>query len=234
MIFKKNRGHILVIDDEEDIRELLKFNLEKEGYSVSSVATGEEALDSVRKLFPDLIILDLMLPGIDGLEVCKKIKSDEELRHIPVLMLTAKSEETDEVIGLELGADDYLTKPFSPRILLARLKSLIRRKGSKDESGPGIIRIENMTIDPMRFEIKIDGNPLILTYTEFSLLHYLAQRPGWVYSRYQIVDALKGENYIVTERSVDVQIVGLRKKLGANAKFIETVRGVGYRFKSLD
>jgi len=234
MIFKKNRGHILVIDDEEDIRELLKFNLENEGYSVSSVATGEEALDSVRKLFPDLIILDLMLPGIDGLEVCKKIKSDEQLQHIPVLMLTAKSEETDEVIGLELGADDYLTKPFSPRILLARLKSLIRRKSPKDESGPGIIRIENMIIDPIRFEIKIEDNPVILTYTEFSLLHYLAQRPGWVYSRYQIVDALKGEDYIVTERSVDVQIVGLRKKLGANAKFIETVRGVGYRFKSLD
>ena len=234
MILKKNRGHILVIDDEEDIRELLKFNLENEGYSVSSVATGEEALDSVRKLFPDLIILDLMLPGIDGLEVCKKIKSDEQLQHIPVLMLTAKSEETDEVIGLELGADDYLTKPFSPRILIARLKSLIRRKSPKHESGPGIIRIENMTIDPIRFEIKIDGNPVILTYTEFSLLHYLAQRPGWVYSRYQIVDALKGEDYIVTERSVDVQIVGLRKKLGANAKFIETVRGVGYRFKSLD
>jgi len=234
MIFKKNRGHILVIDDEEDIRELLKFNLENEGYSVSSVATGEEALDSVRKLFPDLIILDLMLPGIDGLEVCKKIKSDEQLQHIPVLMLTAKSEETDEVIGLELGADDYLTKPFSPRILLARLKSLIRRKSPKDESGLGIIRIENMIIDPIRFEIKIDDNPVILTYTEFSLLHYLAQRPGWVYSRYQIVDALKGEDYIVTERSVDVQIVGLRKKLGANAKFIETVRGVGYRFKSLD
>ena len=230
----RSKGLILVVDDESDILELIQFNLEREGYSIIGCESGEEAIEQLKISRPDLIILDLMLPGIDGYEVAKEVRSHSETKDIPIIMLTAKGEESDEVIGLELGADDYITKPFSPRILSARVKAIFRRKAKKTENTEGTIIIDEMSIDPVRFEVKISGKPLKLTYTEFSLLNYLAKKPGWVFSRYQIVDALKGEDYVVTERSVDVQVVGLRKKLGEYGSLIETVRGVGYRFRETE
>lgn len=222
---------ILAVDDEEDILELLTFNLTREGYQVVSAATGEAALKAVSGDMPDLIILDLMLPGIDGLEVARRLKNDPSAKNIPIIMLTAKGEEADIVTGLELGADDYITKPFSPRILAARVKAVLRRdaKDALDESS--VIHIHDIVIHPGRHEVTVQGKPVRLTYTEFGILQYLAARPGWVFTRAQIVDAVRGDDYFVTDRSVDVQIVGLRKKLGTAGKSIETVRGVGYRFK---
>ena len=222
---------ILAVDDEEDILELLTFNLTREGYRVVSAATGEAALQAVPKEMPDLIILDLMLPGIDGLEVARRLKNDPDTKNLPIIMLTAKGEEADIVTGLELGADDYITKPFSPRILAARVKAVLRRevKDARDESS--VLQIHDIVIHPGRHEVTVQGQPVQLTYTEFGILQYLATRPGWVFTRTQIVDAVRGEDYFVTDRSVDVQIVGLRKKLGEAGKTIETVRGVGYRFK---
>ena len=226
------RERILVVDDEEDLLELVNYNLTKEGYRVTCVGSGEQALDEARQALPDLIVLDLLLPSVDGLEVCRLLKSDARTQHIPIIMLTAKSEEADVVAGLELGADDYLTKPFSPRVLLARIKALLRRK-TKDGNAAdaGTIRVRQLIIHPGRHEVLLKGLPVDLTYTEFKLLHFLARKPGWAFTRGQIVDAVKGEDYPVTERSVDVQVVGLRKKLGDFGVNIETVRGVGYRFK---
>jgi len=222
---------ILVVDDEEDLLELVNYNLTKEGYRVSTVSTGEEAIDDARSTLPDLVVLDLLLPRVDGLDVCKVLKSDPRTQHIPVVMLTAKSEEADLVTGLELGADDYITKPFSPRVLLARVRAVLRRKAKEAQQDPSTIRIHSLVIHPGRHEVLLAGKPLDLTFTEFRLLQFLARKPGWAFSRTQIVDAVKGEDYPVTERSVDVQVVGLRKKLGDLGAYIETVRGVGYRFK---
>jgi two-component system phosphate regulon response regulator PhoB len=182
---------------------------------------------------PGLILLDLMLPGMDGLEVCRALKKQPATAHIPVIMLTARGEEADVVAGLELGADDYIPKPFSPRVLIARVRTVLRRR--EREAAPvdksGLLRIHELTIHPGRNEVLVDGEPVELTFTEFRVLHLLASRPGWVFTRNQIVDAVRGESYAVTERAVDVQIVGLRRKLGESGKYIETVRGVGYRFK---
>jgi two-component system, OmpR family, alkaline phosphatase synthesis response regulator PhoP len=225
------RERILVVDDEEDLLELVNYNLSKEGYRVNCVGTGEEALEEARKQLPDLIVLDLLLPTVDGLEVCRLLKSDANTQHIPIIMLTAKSEEADVVAGLELGADDYLTKPFSPRVLLARIKALLRRKSKDESSDTGTIRVRGLVIHPGRHEVLLNSQAVDLTYTEFKLLHFLARKPGWAFTRGQIVDAVKGEDYPVTERSVDVQVVGLRKKLGDFGANIETVRGVGYRFR---
>jgi two-component system alkaline phosphatase synthesis response regulator PhoP len=222
---------ILVVDDEEDILELLRFNLSREGCQVFCASSGEEALRLVRSEIPDLIVLDLMLPGIDGLEVTRRLKSDPNTKHLPIVMLTAKGEEADIVTGLELGADDYVTKPFSPRILVARVKAVLRRKVKEAPEETSVIRIHDLIIDPRRHEVLVNGEPVVLTFTEFGILNYMARRPGWVFTRFQIVDAVKGEDYPVTDRSVDVQIVGLRKKLGPAGKYVETVRGVGYRFK---
>jgi two-component system phosphate regulon response regulator PhoB len=180
---------------------------------------------------PDLIVLDLLLPSVDGLEVCKLLKSDSRTKHVPIVMLTAKGEEADVVSGLELGADDYITKPFSPRVLAARIKAVLRRKSQEPLDRETAIQAHELVIHPGRHEVLAAGTPLVLTLTEFRLLHFLAQRPGWAFSRTQIVDAVKGDDYPVTERSVDVQVAGLRKKLGAYGEYIETVRGVGYRFK---
>jgi two-component system alkaline phosphatase synthesis response regulator PhoP len=222
---------ILVVDDEEDILELLKFKLSQEGYQVSCAASGEEALRCVRSEPPDLVVLDLMLPGIDGIEVARELKNDFNTKNIPIVMLTAKGEEADIVTGLELGADDYITKPFSPRILTARVKAVLRRreKGSQDKTE--VIQIHNLLIHPGRRETLVNGNPVQLTFTEFGILHFLARRPGWVFTRSQIVDEVRGDDYYVTDRSVDVQIVGLRRKLGSAGNYIETVRGIGYRFR---
>lgn len=221
---------ILVVDDEEDIQELVKLNLVREGYSVITCGTGEKALELAHSELPALIVLDLMLPGIDGLEVCKKLKADPKAENIPIIMLTAKGEESDIVTGLELGADDYVTKPFSGKVLVARIRRLLRRATARAPD-KGTIDIHDLTIDPARHEVKVQGEPVELTLTEFNILHTLARRPGFVFTRYQIVDSIHGSDYLVTDRAVDVQIVSLRKKLGPCGKYIETVRGVGYRFR---
>ena len=224
---------ILVVDDEDDLLELVRYNLTKAGYRVSCVSTGEEALSHARRQPPDLIVLDLMLPAVDGLEVCRRLKADAKTRDIPIIMLTAKSEESDVVRGLERGADDYITKPFSPRVLAARVRALLRRQESQRAAEmETTIDVHELSIHPGRHEVTLAGKPLELTYTEFSLLAFLAKRPGWAYTRMQIVDAVKGEDYPVTERSVDVQVAGLRKKLGRFGSYVETVRGVGYRFRA--
>lgn len=225
------KERILVVDDEEDILELVRFHLAREGYHVLSALSGEKALETARKEVPDLIVLDLMLPGIDGLEVARKLRNDAGTKAIPIIMLTAKGEEADVVTGLELGADDYVTKPFSPRILVARVKAVFRRKIRETADDDSVVRIHDLVIHPGRREVTVGGHPVQLTYTEFAILNYLSRRPGWVFTRYQIVNAVRGDDYPVTDRSVDVQIVGLRKKLGSENQYIETVRGVGYRFK---
>ncbi|HPQ70948.1 MAG TPA: response regulator transcription factor [bacterium] len=225
-----SKTHILVVDDEEDILELVRYNLAKEGYQVDCVASGEEALKFAKNKHPDLIVLDLMLPGVDGFDVCKQLKRDIETASIPVIMLTAKGEDADIVAGLELGADDYITKPFSPRVLTARIRAALRR-GVGEEESDTVLRLRNIIINPTRHEVTVNGQAVDLTVTEFGILHFLARRPGWVYSRNQIISGVKGSDYAVTERSVDVQITGLRKKLGEAGQYLETVRGVGYRFK---
>lgn len=226
------KERILVIEDEEDILELVRYNLEKDGYKVIGVLSGEDGLGLAQNEIPDLVILDLMLPGIDGLDVCKTLKRATATENIPIIMISAKGEESDIVSGLEIGADDYVTKPFSPKILLARVRAVLRRKAEEPLNDETQVRIHDMTIDPVRFEVKFPNISVTnLTVTEFRILHFLARHPGWVFTRYQIVDAVKGEDYSVTDRAVDVQIVGLRKKLGEYGKFVETVRGVGYRFR---
>jgi two-component system, OmpR family, alkaline phosphatase synthesis response regulator PhoP len=226
-----SKKQILVVDDEEDILELVSFNLTKEGHQVICTATGEKALNIIQTKHPDLVVLDLMLPGINGLEVAKVLKNDPGTRDIPIVMLTAKGEESDIVAGLELGADDYVTKPFSPRILAARVKAVLRRKSTDSSDVCDVVKIHELAIHPGRREVLVNDKPVNLTFTEFGILSYLAQRPGWVFTRSQIVDRVKGAEYFVTDRSVDVQIVGLRRKLGSAGSYIETVRGVGYRFK---
>jgi two-component system phosphate regulon response regulator PhoB len=198
---------------------------------VVAVATGEAALPAVRDHLPDLLLLDLMLPGIDGLEVCRKIRGEAQVRHLPIIMLTAKGEEADIVTGLELGADDYVTKPFSPRVLLARLRAALRRRHLQVPPATESLKTEGLVIHPGRHEVLLQGQPLALTVTEFRLLHLLMRKPGWVFTRSQIVNDIHGEDYPVSDRSIDVQIVSLRKKLGACGSYIETIRGIGYRFK---
>jgi len=226
---------VLVVDDERDILELVKYNLDKEGYQVTVVATGEDALVATRTKLPDIVILDLMLPGVDGLEVCRRLKADPKTRGIPIVMLTAKGEEADVVTGLELGAADYVTKPFSPRVLTARVRAVLRR-GDAVEDAAATTRVKDLTIHPGRHQVTVNDKPVELTATEFRIMVFLAKRPGWVFTRQQIVDAAQGDDVFVTDRfvtdrSVDVHIVSLRRKLGACGAYIETVRGVGYRLQ---
>lgn len=225
-----DRQKLLIVDDEEDILELLGFNLKKEGYPLVFATTGEEALRLAETEAPALILLDLMLPQMDGLEVTKRLRSNEKTRHIPIVMLTAKGEEADIVAGLEIGADDYISKPFSNKVLLARIRTVLRRKPLEENDG-GVLTVRELQVHPGRREVLVKGLPVDLTFSEFGILHFLAGRPGWVFTRSQIVDAVRGTDYFVTDRAVDVLIVGLRKKLGSASKYIETVRGVGYRFK---
>lgn len=225
------KERILAVDDEEDILELIRYNLEREGCIVSCVETGEACLEKVRSSPPDLVLLDLMLPGVDGLSVCRILKSDAKTSSVPVIMLTAKGEESDIVSGLELGAEDYITKPFSTKVLVARVRSVLRRVAAGPGTSGAIIKRHDIVIDPGRREATVKGVPVTLTFSEFEILALLARRPGWVYTRNQIVNDVKGSDYPVTERSVDVQIVGLRRKLGECGNLIETIRGVGYRFK---
>jgi two-component system phosphate regulon response regulator PhoB len=224
------KERILIVEDEQDILELVRYNLARENYQVFCSGSGEEALKIVASEPLDLIVLDLMLPGIDGLEVARRLKNNPRTKNISIVMLTAKGSEADIVTGLELGADDYITKPFSFRVLLARIKAVIRRSRDDKPEDNAVIQIHNLFIHPGRREVRVGETPVTLTYTEFQVLHYLVRRPGWVFTRTQIVDAVRGGDYPVTDRSVDVQIVGLRKKLGSAGRYIETVRGVGYRF----
>lgn len=228
---------ILAVDDEVAILELQKYNLEKEGYRVTACASGEDAVKSAKASRPDLVLLDLMLPGMSGLDVCRKLRADPETAGIPIIMVTAKTEDADVVVGLELGADDYVTKPFSPKVLVARVRAALRRNAAASEtagSGPersGPTSIHGISIDPERHEAFSDSEPLALSVTEFQILEFLAKNPGRVYSRAQIISAVKGSSYPVTERSIDVQILSIRKKLGAKADVVETVRGIGYRMR---
>jgi two-component system phosphate regulon response regulator PhoB len=231
---KAVREKVLVVEDEEDILELIRYNLAREGYRIAAAATGEEALKAVSRDRPDLVVLDLMLPGIDGIEVCRRLKADPRTKYLPVVMVTATGDEADVVAGLELGADDYLTKPFSPKVLIARIRAVIRRRAQEAEKGAAEpIQRGDLLIHPGRREVLVGGSrvALDLTFTEFNILRMLAARPGWVFTRAQIVDAVRGSDYHVTERSVDVHVVGLRRKLGAHGGLVETVRGVGYRFR---
>lgn len=223
--------NILIVEDDEDILELIRFNLSNDGYGAVTAVTGEDGLTKARSNKPDLIILDLMLPRMSGLDVYRILKRENDTESIPIIMLTAKSEESDIVSGLELGADDYITKPFSVKVLLARVRSVLRRSTTQLPDDSAAITVNEMVIDPGKYEVAISGNSINLTYSEFEILHRLAARPGWVFTRYQIVDAIHGDDHPVSDRSVDVSIVGLRKKLGDYGKYIETVRGVGYRFR---
>jgi two-component system, OmpR family, alkaline phosphatase synthesis response regulator PhoP len=222
---------ILVVDDEEDILELLDHNLSLEGYQVVRAASGEQALPLARTTAPDLILLDLMLPGMSGLDLCRILSADEKTASIPIVIVSAKSDEADVIAGLELGADDYVTKPFSVRLLLARVHAVLRRKSKEgaDETEP--LEIHGIAIHPGRHEVLVGGEPAELTGSEFRALHFLARRPGWVFTRGQIIGAVHREGHSATERSVDVLIASLRKKLGKAGDCIETVRSVGYRCK---
>jgi two-component system, OmpR family, alkaline phosphatase synthesis response regulator PhoP len=226
---------ILVVDDERDILELVRYNLEKEGFKVSCVLSGYDALAAVQEAPPDMILLDLMLPDLDGLDVCRRLKEEEKTRQVPIVMVSAKGEDTDIILGLEMGADDYITKPFSPKILLARIRSVLRRLGrTGSEEISRIISIHGISIDSTKHEVSSNGRLIPLSVTEYSILEFLAKNPGWVFSRSQIITAVRGDNYSVTERSVDVQVLGLRKKLDDKKDIIETVRGVGYRMMEED
>ena len=225
------KEHIVIVEDEEDILELLRYHLTREGYSVTTAANGEQALKIILQKMPALVLLDLMLPGLNGRELCRRLKQDPRTAAIPIMMVTAKNEESDVVIGLELGADDYIMKPFSMKVLVARVHAVLRRRKQYVVDVDALIRIHDLVINPGRHEVLIKGKLVEMTFSELRILHCLARRPGWVMTREQIVNAVRGEDYAVTDRAVDVQIVGLRKKLGSRAEHIETVRGVGYRFK---
>ena len=229
-----SKEKILVVDDEKDIIELLQYNLEKEGYRISSAYSGEKCLEKVKIELPDLILLDLMLPEIDGLDVCKFLKNNPQTSHIPIIMLTAKGEETDIILGLELGADDYITKPFKVRELLARVKTVLRRTKinipslSKEKD---IIKFKDLVIDSTKHQVILKGKPLNLTFIEFNLLKFLASHPGKVFTREQLLDQVWSENSYIVDRAVDVHIRRLRQKLLTASEYIITIRGVGYRFK---
>ena len=223
---------IYIIEDEQDISELIRFNLSLEGFNVETFGTGEAGLKAIEETQPDLLILDIMLPGMSGLEICRRLKESSKTKEIPVIMVSARGEESDVVKGLELGADDYVTKPFSPKVLHARVEAVLRR-GTDAKKATDSVNIDKLEINVGRVEVRVEGQPVALTQSEFRILHFLAQRPGWVYTRVQIVEAIRGENYAVTDRTIDFQMVGLRKKLGSMGHLIETVRGVGYRFKDI-
>ena len=223
--------NILVVEDDLDIRELISFNLQNEGHQVFEAKDGEAGIDKAREKLPDLILLDLMLPGIQGLDVCRIIKSDQETKETPIIMVTALGQEEDIVKGLETGADDYITKPFSIKVLIARVNAVLKRSIEVGEDKSKDILINGINIKTRSREVRVNENPINdLTFSEFQILYLLAGHPGWVFTRYQIIDKIRGDNYPVTDRSVDFQIVGLRKKLGDAGKLIKTVRGVGYRF----
>lgn len=225
------RGSILVIEDDRDIVDLLRFNLEEEGYELFAAFDGARGGVSARRHQPDLIILDIMMPELDGWEVCRKLKEDKHTADIPIIILSARLQEMDKVVGLELGADDYVTKPFSPRELIARIRAILRR--NRNRQTPDKIAHGSLVIDRGKHEVVIDHQKISLTTTEFRLLEYMAQSPGQVLSRDQILNAIAGYDAVVSDRTVDAHIKTLRRKLGKDKDYIETVRGVGYRFKEV-
>jgi two-component system alkaline phosphatase synthesis response regulator PhoP len=225
-----NRAKIVIIEDEPDIVEVISYNLKREGYQVSASNRGDEGLNLVRNQSPALVLLDLMLPGTDGLSICQQLKGDPITRHIPIIIVSAKGEESDVVIGLGLGADDYIAKPFSPRELLARVKAVLRRGPVRDDQQKERIQIKDLMIDATRHEVNIAGEQVKLTSTEFKLLFQLASQPGRAFSREQLLNRVVGEGVIVVDRNIDVHIRSVRKKLGAYSQMIQTIRGVGYRF----
>jgi two-component system phosphate regulon response regulator PhoB len=227
---------ILVVEDEEDIRQLVTYTLRKDGYQVTGVSSGEDALAAVASSPPDLVLLDLLLPGIDGLSVCDWLRRRKETSHLPIIMLTAKGEEDDIVKGLNAGANDYITKPFSRNVLLARVRAALRnaslgRDKTPQEGDTETLSIHNLVIHLGRHEVTVDNEPVELSATEFRILSILATKPGWVFTREQILDDLHGDRYAITERAVDVHIAALRRRLGTAGQYINTVRGVGYRLK---
>lgn len=234
-----HRDSVLVIEDEADLREVLTYNLRREGYQVAASANGAEGLQRVKDEGPDIVILDLMLPDLDGLEICQRIRRDPKRGRTPIIMVTAKGDESDVVLGLGVGADDYMTKPFSPKELIARVKAVLRRHATPEPSEEDEATIERrdehgiVEIDPVRHEVRIDGTVEYFTATEFRLFRFLARRPGRVYSREQLLRAATGDETILVERNVDVHVRSIRKKLGVHRDLIETVRGVGYRFKDV-
>jgi two-component system phosphate regulon response regulator PhoB len=228
---------ILVVEDDRDISELITYNLEREGYEVACLYDGSQAVDFVNKRKPELIILDLMLPEVDGIEICRTLKSDAATKHIPIIMLTAKSEEADVVIGLQMGADDYIPKPFSPKVLVARIKAITRRLADAALSSASAGDVRNFgdfNIDLLKHKISYKGHAVKLTSIEFNIAEFLSRTPGRVWSREQILDNVWKEGKFIIDRAVDVHVRGLRKKLGAAKDYIETVRGVGYRFKDVE
>lgn len=226
-----SKKEILVVEDEEDILEILRYNLVREGYAVATAMNGADAIRTASRKPPALVLLDLMLPGMDGLEVCRTLKKDPRTAGTPIIMVTARGDESDVVIGLELGAVDYIVKPFSMKVLIARVRAALRRAGEPPAGEGDVVVVHDIEINPGRHEVLVKGKPVEMTFCELRILHLLASRPGWVLTRDQIIDGVRGQDYAVTDRSVDVQIVGIRKKLGPRADYIETVRGVGYRFK---
>jgi len=223
---------ICIVDDEPDIVELIKYHLEKEKYRTDIFYDGESFLSYLNSKIPDLVLLDLMLPSIDGLEICRTLRATEKYKNIPVIMLTAKGTEIDKIVGLEMGADDYVVKPFSPRELVARVKAVLRRSRQKStQEVSKLIEYSDMVLDLDKYEARIKGSLIDLTTTEFNILTILASRPGWVYSRNKLLDMLWGEDKIVLDRTIDVHIQKLRKKLGDLGERIKSIRGVGYKFE---
>ena len=221
---------IIVVEDEPDLVDVVTYNLEREGYSVLASQRGDEGLNLIRSEVPDLVLLDLMLPGMDGLSICRQMKSDSSTKEIPIIIASAKGEESDVVIGLEMGADDYLAKPFSPRELLARIRAVLRRGAPTADVRDDRIVIRDLTIDSRKHEVKINNVVVSLTSTEFKLLHHLASSRGRAFSREQLLNRVVGMGVVVVDRNIDVHIRALRKKLGDHSDMIQTIRGVGYRF----
>ena len=224
---------IVVIEDEVDILEVINYNLSKEGFDVYSALDGEEGLALIKKEVPNLVLLDLMLPGLDGIEICRKLKTDYSTRSIPIIMVTAKGEESDIVLGLGMGADDYMVKPFRPRELMARIRSVLRR-GDFIEEGEGLVSINELAIDINRHEVKLEGKKIVLTAMEFKLLHFLASHPGQVFTRENLLNHVSSDDTFIIDRNVDVHIRSIRKKLNKHRELIETIHRVGYRFRDKD
>lgn len=228
--------HITLIEDEPDIQEIVAYNLKREGFQVNTAFTGEDGLALIERKRPDLILLDLMLPGIDGLEVCRRIRSRTETRDVPIIIVSAKGEESDVVLGLGLGADDYIAKPFSPREVVARVRAVLRRSQTKsiEAISKDVITHGLLTIEPGKHKVTLKEEEIIFTASEFKMLSTLALNPGRVFTREQLINQSLGENVVVVDRNIDVHIRAIRKKLGEDNNFIETIRGIGYRFKELD
>jgi phosphate regulon transcriptional regulator PhoB len=226
---------VVIVEDEPDILDVLSYNLKREGYAIAAAEDGAKGLELIQTELPNLVLLDLMLPGMDGLDICRQLKIQERTKNIPVIMLTAKGEESDIVLGLGIGADDYICKPFSPKELIARVKAVLRRCDSAHSIGSEKrIDVDQLSIDIDKHRISLAGSEVKLTATEFRLLHYLASNPGRVFSREQLLDQAFGNDVVVVDRNIDVHIRGIRKKIDPEQSYIETIRGVGYRFKDLD